>query len=377
MKRFIVIGTSERVVTAVLQGIACFNDEKSVVVGEQETRKLQWSSLCSKHITLDFDTVSEADAAELINQSCPPHMESVIIPADCRGTRLINRIRPHLQARVIPYPELATLDCMDDKWQFYRLCQTHGLQVPETHYIGTKANLDFDEIVGKLGLPFVLKPTNESGSNGVQIIKNHEHYLQAVKHNDAYRFTSLIAQQYINGDDIDLSLLAIHGRIKAYAIQMVEGATIQFVQNDELRDQAFRLCSESGYHGLMHIDARIEMRTGKVYLIESNPRFWASLTAAAWCGLNFVEESACDTMEAPLPLSLVSGTAYRRHPLLRPSSWPTLFDGGYQGRLTRASIFDAYTLSQFMLDLPVVTCRYVGKYLAQGMQAVRTAPGHH
>lgn len=377
MRRFIVVGTSERVVTAVLQGIACISDEKSIVVGEEETRKLQWSALCARHISLDFDGISDMRVAELINECCAPDGNTVIIPADCRGIRLVGRIRQHLKARVVPFPDLATLDLMDDKWQFYQLCQSHGLQVPETYYIGSKANLDYDEVVRKLGLPFVLKPTNESGSNGVQIIRSREHYLQAVKHNEAYRFNSLIAQRYINGEDIDLSLLAINGRMSAYAIQQVDGARIEFVRNDELRDQVAKLCRESAFHGVMHIDARIETRTGRVFMIESNPRFWASLTAAAWCGLNFVEESAQDAPELRPVLSLVSGTAYRRHPLLRPSAWPLLFDSGYQGRLTRTSIFDAYTLSQFMLDLPVLVCRYVGKHLAQGMQAVRTAYGLH
>lgn len=377
MKPCIVVGSSERVVTAVLQGVFCTTGASSIVVGGAETQKLQWSSLCSKHFSLDFDGASDRGAVDLLNRISDNNPDAVIIPADCKGLRLVNRIRSALHAKVTPCPDLATLNQMDDKWQFYRFCQSHSLPVPETYFVGTKVNLDFDDLVGKLGLPFVLKPSNESGAHGVLVIRSREHYLQAVKNNSSYRFSSLIAQRYINGDDIDLSLLAIHGHITAYAIQQVKGASIEFVSNEDLRMQVTQLCSESSYHGVMHIDARIEKATGKVFLIESNPRFWATLTASIWCGLNFVEEVLREKPELRAPLRLVHGTAYLRHPLVRPAAWTTLFDSSQRGRLTRVTMLDAYALGQFMIDLPMLGYRYLSKQLSLGAHASRKANSLH
>jgi predicted ATP-grasp superfamily ATP-dependent carboligase len=375
MKNFIVVGKSERVVVAVLQGIHCFAKVKCTVIGDNETRGLMWSSLCSRHIPIVFNQQSDQKAIDAINEIYRADHDVVLIPADCQGIRLINRIKGQLLPKVIPIPHPDTLDQMDDKWKFYEFCRANDLNVPTTYYIGSKADLDFEDTVLKLGLPFVLKPSNESGSFGVQIIRSKEHYLKAVQNNESYRFNSLIAQRYIEGEDVDISLLARHGRVSAFAIQQVEGSTVKFLQNHELQTMATNLCVANAFHGLMHIDARIDKQTGQVFLIESNPRFWASLTASVWCGLNFVEESIKEKIGNSVPLSLVSGRAYTRHPILRPADWITLLQAGQRGRLTRLATLDIYSFSIFMADLPVLCCRHLGKLAVNGFNAVRIAYG--
>lgn len=371
MRNFIVVGTSERIVVAVLQGIHCFTKAKCTVLGDSETRNLIWSSLCSRHISIEFDHRADQQAIDAINAIYKTDPDVVLIPADCKGIRLINRIREQLLPKTIPIPDLSMLDQMDDKWQFYEFCRKAGLDVPTTYYIGSKDNLHYEDLVLKLGLPFVLKPSNESGSFGVQIIRSKEHYLKAVKDNHDYRFNSLIAQRYIDGNDVDISLLALHGRMKAFAIQEARASTIRFVQNSQLQELATKLCAESRFHGLMHIDARVDRQTGQVFLIESNPRFWASLTASVWCGLNFVEESVDARIRESGAKALVSGVAYTRHPILRPAHWMTLLRSGQRGRLTRLATLDIYSLSKFAVDLPVMGCRYFGKLAVQGFHAIR------
>lgn len=373
MKNFIVVGKSERIVVAVLQGIHCFTKAKCTVLGDSETRKLIWSSLCHRHVYIDFDSSDDQRAIDAINAIHRAVPDTVVIPADCTGIRLINRIKHQLLPAITPLPEPQALDQMDDKWQFYEFCRAAGLNVPTTYYIGSKDNLDFDDLVLKLGLPFVLKPSNESGSFGVQIIRSKEHYLKTVKDNEAYRFKSLIAQRYIEGEDVDISLLAQHGRISAFAIQETLGSTIRFVQNSQLQELATKLCAENGFHGLMHIDARVDRDTGQVFLIESNPRFWASLTASIWCGLNFVEESIKGNISEAGAKALVSGIAYTRHPILRPAHWVTLLRASQRGRLVRLATLDVYSFGKFAADLPVMACRYLGKLASQGFQAIRVA----
>ncbi len=375
MKTFVVIGASERIVTAVLQGIYCFSRSTAIVIGNEETCKLPQSSLCSRHIYVNFSATSDHSAITTINQLHAELPDVVVIPADCHGIRLVNRIKPNVRARVIPIPDLATLNQLDDKWHFHELCQAHNIDVPEACYVGSKVNLNFDELVSKLGLPFVLKPTNESGSLGVQIITSKEHYLSAVRNNESYQFKSLIAQRYIDGEDVDLSLLALHGCMTAFAIQRVAGPTMEFVQNDRLEALAGKLCRANSFHGLMHIDARIERSTGRVFLIESNPRFWASLTASIWCGLNFVEESLREENHSSFPRRLISGTAPLRHPLLRPSAWGQLFHSDQRGRLTRAAMLDPYALSRLVRELPSNSARYLGKHFTQGRDAVKSSYG--
>ena len=46
--------------------------------------------------------------------------------------------------------------------------------------------------------------------------------------------------------------------------------------------------SELSYTGVIHIDARLDHRSGEIFLVEANPRFWGSLAEATAGGLNFV-----------------------------------------------------------------------------------------
>jgi len=362
MINYIVVGKSNFVVVAVLQALRSFTDAKCIVIGDHETDALRWSSLCEKKRSVRFDGRDDNRFVEMINALVHKTQHLKLIPADCEGIRLVNRVRHRLRISITPTPDTATLNMFDDKWQFHQFCTQQGLRVPETRLIQAKEDIDFDAVVAEFGLPFVLKPTNQAGSLGVQIVTDKDYFDRVIRDNPEYDFKPLIAQRFIEGADIDLSLLAVDGKLSAYAIQQVSGSIVHFVPNVYLETVAGRICDESSYNGLMHVDARIEKHTGKVYLIESNPRFWASVTASVWCGLNFVAESIEPTPRLSGPRRLTYGSAHTRHPMLRPASWPRLvFDAHHRGRLLRTMTFDFYLLSHFLSDLPVLFWRYARK----------------
>jgi hypothetical protein len=107
-----------------------------------------------------------------------------------------------------------------------------------------------------------------------------------------------------------------------------------------------------------------------VYLIESNPRFWASLTASAWCGLNFVAESLLENPGVGHVSRLISGTAYLRHPLLRPACWRELLTAtNERGRLLRAMTFDWPAMSELLREVPLMCRRHLQKLKGDGTRA--------
>jgi predicted ATP-grasp superfamily ATP-dependent carboligase len=370
MSNFIVVGKSGQIVVAVLRAIRSFTDAGTVVIGDHETDPLRWSSLCSRKLDVRFDGSDDIRFVELVNGMAKnmPHLK--LIPADCEGIRITNRVRGRLDLNIAPVPDAHTLEMFDNKWLFHQFCMEHGLRVPMTRFVGAKQELDFDAVSSELGLPFVIKPTNQAGSLGVQIVHSKEFFEESILGNPAYDFSPLIAQRYIDGIDIDLSLLSVNGRLSAYAIQQAAAGTISFVSNAYLENVAVRLCGDSSYHGVMHVDARIEKRTGKVFLIESNPRFWASVTASVWCGLNFVAESVEHTPRPHGPRRLTSGSAVMRHPLVQPASWPSMLTDQYaRGRLLRATTFDIYSLAEFARNLPGMFWKFAKKQNAQRAKA--------
>ncbi|MDB5772275.1 MAG: hypothetical protein JWM42_2649 [Burkholderia sp.] len=347
MRTFVIIAQGKPVVMQVLLAIHSFTEANCIVVCARGTRLLRFSSLCSGYMEVNFygeDDDRLVDSIHLLAQTSP---DLVLIPADCPGTRMVNRVRARVGVAIIPAPDTSMLDRLEDKWRFYQFCKEHGLNTPLTRHIGTKHELDFSATARQLGTPFVVKPVNEQGSYGVHVIASESDYNRKIRNNRDYRYGPLIAQQYIRGTDVGLNLLSIRGRLMAMAIQQpveqqLVGSKIKFFSSDYLQGVAHTIAREIGYHGVMNVDARIEDDTGVVYLLESNPRFWRTLLASVWCGLNFVAESLEPPLHARGVRTLTSGVADTYyHPLFRPRSWRyALTDSGHRGRMMRRMMFD-------------------------------------
>jgi predicted ATP-grasp superfamily ATP-dependent carboligase len=353
---FLLLGRSKRIAFPLLQALHTAELGRYAVVGTPDTASLRWSRLCSQHTLIDFadDDVALAQLNGLATQN----PGALLIPYDCEGIRLACRLKSRLPLPCQPLPELETLDMFDDKWAFHQFCLSHGLPVPHTLWVGPKSALDFNALTAALGLPFVVKPTNASGSVGVVVVRGREQFQQDIIDKPGYDFSTLIAQQFIAGADMDINLLAHQGLLRAVSVHRPGAQYIEFVGHTHLEALAQKLSQLSHYSGLMNVDARLESDSGRVYLIESNPRFWATLASTVYCGLNFAEASLqAEAAGAAEPLRLNSGRYHVRHPLFRPSCWGMLLDRGPRGRLLRARTFDLYALGELLGQVPDILKR--------------------
>jgi len=150
--------------------------------------------------------------------------------------------------------------------------------------------MDAIRIRNELGFPAVIKPVDQGNGDGVVVVHSADEVETLVSRNPKYPYDALIAQEFIPGRDIDCSLLARDGTTLCSAIQVRDQGVTKFCQNDELLTNCIAALRLSRFHGVDHFDARRDERNGKILLIECNPRFWRSNSAAAVCGLNFVQE---------------------------------------------------------------------------------------
>jgi predicted ATP-grasp superfamily ATP-dependent carboligase len=347
MKNFLVIGASKPLVVQLLLAIHAFTDAKCIVMCARGTRFMRWSSLCSKFLEADFNGADDQLLVESANHLFKSLPDLVLIAADCAGARLINRVRDRISVHIAATPDSAMLDRLDDKWQFYLLCKSLGLRVPETRFIDNKFELDFALIARELGVPLIVKPVNEYASRGAYVISSESEYRKEIRDNPDYRYAPLIAQRFIAGQDVGLNVHGSHGKVTAIAIQKRidpnhDGSRIEFFYNQYLLDVAHILVDAAAYNGVMNIDARIHEETGEIYLFESNPRYWRSLSASVWCGLNF----AAECLEPPRMIGdlriLDAGSADTYyHPFFQLALWKyALLDQGHRGRLARIMMCD-------------------------------------
>lgn len=350
-RHFLLLSEEAGILVQVLNAVHALGPANCIVVISRKTRRFPLTNMTSQCIYADFHGSDDDYLVTEINRLAMKMLDLTIIPCDCSGERVMDRIGPRLNALAIPTPNATMLDCFDDKWEFYQFCKNHGINVPSTQLIASKQSVDFHKVSLEFGLPIVFKPLDQAGSAGVHVIYSEQEFREKIADAAEYQFAPLLVQQYVRGLDIGLNLLSIHGRITAIAIQQRDfpqnfGAPIEFISNPYLESAAHTICENSGYHGVMNIDARVEEKTGRVFLFESNPRFWGSLSASVWCGLNFVE--ACLDPVPPLTQirRLHSGRAkVHYHPVVQPALWgQALFSRHvHRRRMIRVMMGDLWT----------------------------------
>lgn len=218
------------------------------------------------------------EAAERAIRNFDPGM---IVPVDVAGAFLAAKLKERFPGRLFfPSPDAETLRRMDNKWSFYEFLLDHGLPSPKTRLIEDAAG------AASLTIPVVIKPPADSGGRGVAVVRTAAE-LAARLEGATY---PLLAQEYVEGEDVDLSFLADRGRMLAWAVQMrSREGTIHFIDDARVVEIGRRLAAASVYTGLAHIDMRYDgPARGRVLVIESNPRFWETFSFTLGMGADFI-----------------------------------------------------------------------------------------
>jgi len=260
------------------------------LVGPRTIAFLRRSTRCREYFVndLSLEEQNKTDFVRTIERLGSANSNLFLIPVDDSANRILHATFDRLGANSYPMPDSSSFETLNDKWQFHRHCSKLGVQVPKAIRLKDKAEIDFEYLCATVGLPFVLKPTNKSDGLGVQVIHSEENLREEILSYRKYDFSPLIAQSFIPGIDIDISALVDRGRIKKFAVQTRKKDALYFVQNEELVKLTEILVRELRYTGVIHIDARLHDTSEEIFLIEANPRFWASLAEATAGGLNFV-----------------------------------------------------------------------------------------
>lgn len=197
----------------------------------------------------------------------------------------------------------ASHQIVSSRYDLLAIAREEGIDVPETARINGPANLE--EWLERGPFPWVLKADGTWGGGGVRVIrsaddarislKQLEHmtrFARSVKrlvvNRDAFWLRewwagaerSIIAQSFVQGRPANCTVVCWQGRILAgIAVEVVrcDGATgpasvVTIVENKPMMRAAERLAARLQLSGFFGLDFMIEDETGKVYLIEMNPR---------------------------------------------------------------------------------------------------------
>lgn len=222
----------------------------------------------------------------------------IILPVDTSTMRLLSAHGASLLAKtaLAPLPDVEAIDIAENKWLLAQWLQKH--QIPRPTTLLYQANVSFEQALDTLIFPVLLKPTQQVGDvgiggRGIQIFKQSSALLEFCKENAT---TEYVVQSFINGYDIDCSVLCRQGKIQAYTIQkgfmagsgrFAPPAGIEFVANAKIYDVIKTLVEKMNWTGIAHFDLRYDEQDQQVKVIEINARFWGSLLGSFYAGVNF------------------------------------------------------------------------------------------
>lgn len=210
---------------------------------------------------------------------------AVIVPVDVAAEYCAARLKPLLpDIGFFPSAEAETLKLLDDKWTFYEFLTAQGLPVPRTWKIRS-----VDE--GRnLPFPLVIKPLTGPGGRGVSVVRDSAQLEARLSGGGVDGPAPVLAQEYVEGEDVDISFLADRGRLVAWAVQTLDpGHVYHYIEDERVVAIARRIAEATVYTGLAHVDMRYEGTSrGSIKVIECNPHFEACLQCTYGLDVDFI-----------------------------------------------------------------------------------------
>lgn len=273
----------------------------TIAVSEKRNPPAFWSRYCNESIavpspTADLDGYAEA----LLDLVRRPDVRA-IVPMRELDVYALAKHRSAFAEHVTPlWPSAETLRTAHDRVELAAAAREAGVHEPHTQLFGEVDDWDRERIIkaryALLTPEYV--PAFEAGTARevgkttypeVGVEPDREAIGRAMGHEP-------IVQEYVDGTEYTFRALYDHGEAVTTAQKrMVRGfkyARGPSVCHETARDPGLeragrKLLDALDWHGLASVGFIRENRTGKFYLLEINPRFWASLPLDVHAGIDF------------------------------------------------------------------------------------------
>lgn len=230
--------------------------------------------------------------ADTILAVAQAHRIEVILPVSAAGVRLMSSLRDLLPPDVClpPLERPEALDRVEDKWLLHQVLEGLGLPCARAELLTSSPALrDFDPLESVL-----LKPRR--GESGIGIIPVAKAEAIAARPDlENLVQTGYIVQSFIHGPNVDRSVLGHDGTIVAATTQQALSAgkgfgpsgRLRFAGHLEVERSVDGLFGALAWNGIAHVDTVVDQASGKPFILDVNPRYWATLLGSLAAGINF------------------------------------------------------------------------------------------
>nr|WP_321222978.1 ATP-grasp domain-containing protein [uncultured Psychroserpens sp.] len=239
-----------------------------------------------------YERPDDESWVKIINTEIDKHNISVILPiAEQESLFYIKYGNQILStAKIIPLPLLRDFETAIDKKALSEFSKSYDIPHPNSFFI--TSNNDEQACISQINFPVLIKPLSLKGGDGIKKISARERLDELLVNSNQ----PLFVQEYIEGYDIDCSVLCLNGKVLNHTIQkgnlnghnaFAPQLAFDFLQNDEVLQVAKLAMAKLNWSGIAHLDMRYDLKAKNYKLIEINARFWGSVEGSMFAGVNF------------------------------------------------------------------------------------------
>lgn len=274
-----------------IQLMACLRDcrAKVILLDFTGTNSLRFSRICRGYQQALPKEIRASGPAAAKRIDALGHGADIAIAAGMEATLFLARAKPFVErVRIFPMAEEEVLTRLNNKWNFARLCYGLGLPHPSTDMITSLSN-DFP--AWYRGQQVIIKPLSQSGGRGVRWIESREELFDCLASLKPRGASSHIIQECVPGVDGVLGIFALNGRVVASSVHSYSQdlSSAKFCNVPSVLEIGARIVECENLTGIFEFDLRYNAGDGSWWVIECNPRFWASVGLALFAGVNFVQ----------------------------------------------------------------------------------------
>jgi predicted ATP-grasp superfamily ATP-dependent carboligase len=325
-------------------GVKCY------LITDRRSASVRWSrgSKVLHHTAGDLSVADDDIVVRLINRTHERVGIVSVIPTDVTTSLMVARIRTRLAPSPFPTSPIETLNQLDNKWEFFKICSRIGVDTPKTLFFKNNAAVDLDAIAMNLTYPIIVKPVTGFGQRGIVVLQNAA--ATASFRNQAAHGHGMVVQEYITGQDWSISVLAVDGVVNnrtawecpsqldhaSYGVSRF--LVTKFAGHEKLISMVEAVVAATSYSGIANFDARLG-DDGRMVLFECNPRIFNRLLAARICGLNFVAAGLPGFAMLQRP-ALFEGAYYPWREALTMRGWRLLMSGEWKWRYLARDVWE-------------------------------------
>jgi predicted ATP-grasp superfamily ATP-dependent carboligase len=275
-----------------------------VIVGDERANSLaSLSKYCARHVRYPSPCEDPDGFVRFLRGFLAREPIDVLLPVTDVTMHLVCREQRWIgDYTSLAVPPFDGFNLVTDKARLVEYASKLGVQVPRTVIV--RGPSDLAAAADRVVYPIVVKPVRSRTPTAAGWVPGSAHYVRSRaeleylygEHDYLARYPSLI-QQRIVGNGVGTFVLFDRGRIVAeFAHRRLRekppsgGASVlseSVAVDPRWRDEAARLLSPLGWHGVAMIEYKEDARTGERFLMEINGRFWGSLQLAIDAGVDF------------------------------------------------------------------------------------------